>query len=427
MARELEEQELLDLQIEHYDTIANKFQEFEAKGKKPFRYDPYGSGIMPQDIFDDLRDRNDPDYKKKEDLIHHSDGHRKYPVNTLVLHHAVSDFMVGWSDLKVRDWFDRVGKSRGYTGVARSYHRHPNRNKETFAQAHYGAHIYTANKNKYGYRLTTLMKDVWNNVAWHSGNWAINQRSLGAENAGNYVNKKLTNKQLMLYADTLRDHDRKVLKGNLKILCHKQITATACPGKICSQVPTLIDMFNNPAKWNAKLWPKPKTKTAPKPKTIFDKVVKSPIKLKLPTDTTLVELPSKKKIKTIKKGTVIDIYGIYNGKWRISKWSFAIKKPYFFTVNIVEPPKPPEKPKKVEKREEVKPVSQEPVNLKSGVKTTEFYIALIPYALMILKTVFNIELEQELITNGILGIVSLVTTGFYIWSRVQVKLSANSK
>ena len=68
---------------------------------------------------------------------------------------------------------------------------------------------------------------------------------------------------------------------------------------------------------------------------------------------------------------------------------------------------------------EVKTLTQ-----KAGVKTTEFYLVLIPYALMILKTIFNIELEQEIIANGILGIVSLVTTGFYIWSRVQLKLSS---
>ncbi len=484
MARGLEPQELLDIQIEGYDLLANKMQEFESKGKKPFRYDPYGSGIMPQDIFDDLRDPKDPDYKFKEDLIHHSDGHRKYPVNTLVMHHAVSDFMVNWSDLKVQDWFDRIGRGRGYKGVARSYHAHPRRNKETFSQAHYGAHIYTANKNKYGYRLTILMKDIFNNVAWHAGNWAINQRSLGAENAGNYVNRKLNNKQLMLYADTLRNHDRKVLKGNLKILCHNQISATACPGKICSQVPTLIDMFNNPAKWNAKLWPKPKVKVKPKPPapkakpvpkakppTPAIKIVKRYTRFANPKNMVINKIArlwdfnklgwNLKIVKTFKKGEPFVAVGqaehSNGGLYYMTNYSFGnadkTGKPTFtYGVNKVDlsikpvtkpktkppappkpkteptpptPPKPPEKPpqkpKEVKKREEVKSVSTKP-----GVKTTEFYLVLIPYALMILKTVFNIELDQEVIANGILGLISLVTTGFYIWSRVQVKLFQNS-
>ena len=64
------------------------------------------------------------------------------------------------------------------------------------------------------------------------------------------------------------------------------------------------------------------------------------------------------------------------------------------------------------------------VNTKPGVKTTEFYLVLIPYALMVITQVFQIELEQEVIINGILGLVAVVNTGFYIWSRVQLKLSS---
>ena len=64
---------------------------------------------------------------------------------------------------------------------------------------------------------------------------------------------------------------------------------------------------------------------------------------------------------------------------------------------------------------------------KPGVKTTEFYLTLIPFALIILKQIFNVQLDQEIVVNGILGIVSVVTTGFYIWSRVMVKLSANTR
>jgi len=194
-----------------------------------------------------------------------ADGHRKYPVNRTVMHHAVSDDMVNWADIKVQDWFSVVGKSRGYkNGALRSYHNHPSRSVETYAMAHFCLHRYTKDKNKYGWRLTPLIKDVWNNVTWHASNWPINQQSIGIETAGNYVNKRLDEKALMLVADTFRFKDKQ-LKGKFWINGHKDFAATACPGQIYGQLPILIDMINNPTKWNKKLFPAPKPKPTPKP------------------------------------------------------------------------------------------------------------------------------------------------------------------
>lgn len=155
-----------------------------------------------------------------------ADGNRKYPVNRIVMHHAVSDDMVNWTDTRVQDWFSNVGKTRGYAGYSRSYHNHPSRNQETFTQAHYCLHTYTTDKNKYGWRLTLLLKDPWNNVCWHASNWPINQQSIGIETAGNYVNKKLPEKALMLVADTFRFKDIE-LKGQFWINGHKDFAATA--------------------------------------------------------------------------------------------------------------------------------------------------------------------------------------------------------
>ncbi len=475
MARELDQQELLDIQIEGYDVLAKKIQEYESKGKKPFRAHPNGPGVMPQELFDDLRDKSDPDYKKA-DIKKNSDGHRKYPVDIVVMHHSVGPVFSNSGDLTVQDWFDIVGRNRGYKGVARSFHRHPRRNKETFSQAHHGLHPYTANKNKYSWRLTLLMKDPFNNVAWHAGNWPVNQRSIGIETCGNYVGKKLPLKALMLVADTFRAHDKKI-GGFLNITYHRLYSATACPGQIAGQTKTIIDMINNPAKWNAKLWPKPKPPVvkpkppAPKPTT---KVVKKYVRYGMPLSKVFNKNASLwnfnktgwsfKAVKSFKKGeefiAVGDARHSNGGIYLMTSYSFGqadkTGSPTFtHGVNIADliarplppktvpppvppkpkiepkpiPPKPPPKvvteppqePEEIKKREEVKPV-----NTKPGVKTTEFYIVLIPYALMILKQVFNVDIDQEVIVNGILGIISVVTTGFYIWSRVQVKLSQNS-
>lgn len=177
-----------------------------------------------------------------------ADGQRKYPVNKVVLHHAVSDPMVNWDDIDVQDWFDKTGAGRGYKGVARSYHQHPQRSKETFSQAHFCLHRYTKDNNPYGWRLTLLMKDPFDNVAWHAGNWEINQQSIGIETAGNWLNEELPEAACLLVADTFRAHDKSI-GGALSFFFHSQFSATACPGRIKERIALIVDMVNNPSKY----------------------------------------------------------------------------------------------------------------------------------------------------------------------------------
>lgn len=191
-----------------------------------------------------------------------ADGHRVYPVNLVVMHHAVSDPMNNWTDSRVRRWFSDIGRNRGYKGVAHS--NHYVEGYETFAQAQFCLHPYTADGNKYGWRLTQLMDDPFNNVAWHAGNWAINQRSIGIETAGNWLNALLPEKALMLVADTFREHDKNI-GGTLNVTYHRMYSSTQCPGRIAEQVGTIIDMINNPAKWNNILWPVPAPTPTPVP------------------------------------------------------------------------------------------------------------------------------------------------------------------
>lgn len=184
------------------------------------------------------------------------DGQRVYPVNKTLLHHAVSDEMRDWDDIDVQDWFSGIGKARGYNnGAINSYHEHPSRPGQlTYSMAHFCLHPYTKDGNKYGWRLTELIKLPWDNVAWHAGNWAVNQQSIGIETAGNYVGHRLDEKALMLVADAFRAQDQ-ALGGALELYGHKDFFATACPGQIYDQIGTLIDMINDPNKWNNILWP----------------------------------------------------------------------------------------------------------------------------------------------------------------------------
>lgn len=180
-----------------------------------------------------------------------ADGHRVYPVDILVLHHAVSDPMDNWDDIQVQDWFSNIGKSRGYNnGAINPQHYHPSRAGQlTYSMAHFCLHPYTKDGNKYGWRLTQLIDDVWNNVAWHAGNWAINQRSIGIEVAGNWLGKDLPEKASMLIADTFRQHDLNI-NGKFQVTGHQQWSATQCPGGIMNNRPQIIDMINNPQKYS---------------------------------------------------------------------------------------------------------------------------------------------------------------------------------
>jgi uncharacterized membrane protein len=63
---------------------------------------------------------------------------------------------------------------------------------------------------------------------------------------------------------------------------------------------------------------------------------------------------------------------------------------------------------------------------KPGYKTTEFYITLLPYILIAVKTLFGIDLNSDQITNGALGVVAVCSTISYIWSRTRLKQSAMS-
>lgn len=178
-----------------------------------------------------------------------ADNQRVFPVDKVVIHHSTGPDMDNWDDIDVQDWFDRIGAGRGYKGIARSYHQHPQRTKDTFSQAHYCLHRYTKDNNPYGWKLTTLIKDPLNNVAWHAGNWQINQTSFGVETAGNFLSQELPEKACLLIADYFREHD-KGIGGKLKYHYHSQFSATACPGRIKERISLIVDMANNPDKYN---------------------------------------------------------------------------------------------------------------------------------------------------------------------------------
>lgn len=194
-----------------------------------------------------------------------NDNQRVYPVDYFFLHHSTGPDFKNASDIEVQDWYSTIGKARGYSnGAVNSNHEHPSRpGQQTYAMAQFTLREYTLDGNKYGWRLTDLIARPWQNVAWAVGNWFYNQRGSSVEVCGNYINRTLPDKALMCLADFLREIDKE-LNGALKVWLHSEVFATQCPAGIASQRDRLVDMINDPAKWNAILWP-PKPVEPPKP------------------------------------------------------------------------------------------------------------------------------------------------------------------
>jgi len=187
------------------------------------------------------------------------DGQRQYPVNIFVLHHSTGPDFPDTPDITIQDWFSTIGKDRGYGGGSiYPYHEHPSRpGQVTYSMAQFAGA--PDSSNKYGYKLIDLMVSPWQNVAWHCGDWNTNVHSVGLENCGNFTNKVLPQKALMAIADWLRPVDEELMEAGyptgLSIMLHQEIFNTACPARIAEQRDTLVDMINNPAKWNNILWP----------------------------------------------------------------------------------------------------------------------------------------------------------------------------
>jgi hypothetical protein len=183
-----------------------------------------------------------------------ADGQRIKPIKYVIMHHSVGPEFVNDEPQTVADWYNSVGRNRGYAGIAHSYHYDPRTKQETFAQAHYALHRYTKDGNKYGWRLVLLIDDPDNNVAWGAGNWPVNQTAINIETCGDYRNQEIDDKALLLIADTFKYLDK---DGGLNIKGHKEVsqTGTACPSRIQEKMGKLIDMFNNRAKYEYLLTP----------------------------------------------------------------------------------------------------------------------------------------------------------------------------
>ena len=184
-----------------------------------------------------------------------ADVNRK-TVDKLVLHHAVTPLWEDKSKAWIAQWFSDNGFARAYGSNPNNWSGlyNPFTGARSYAQAQLVGQRVTAAtpdatdaERALGYRVFEIVKDVWGQIAWHAGNWSVNQSSLGIENLGDYRNYALRDGDMRAIAAYWRPQDVK-LGGATAIYLHGEVTdtGTACPARIAEGRNTIVNYVNNP-------------------------------------------------------------------------------------------------------------------------------------------------------------------------------------
>lgn len=196
---------------------------------------------------------------------------QRLTVKDLVLHHAVTPLWDEKSKAQLAQWFSDNGFARAYGSNAGNWSGliNPYTGQRSYSQAHLAGQRVTdrtpdatAAEKAAGYRLVPLVKDIWGQITWHAGNWAINRSSIGIENLGDYRNYTLRDGDCKVIADFWRGQDRK-LNGKTMVWGHKEVSqlGTACPARIMEKRNHIIDLVNGSGPSTEPSKPQP----APKP------------------------------------------------------------------------------------------------------------------------------------------------------------------
>lgn len=271
-------------------------------------------------------------------------------VDKLVLHHAVTPL---WSDKSrawLAQWFSDLGFSRGYGSNPAQWNGliNPYTGGRSYAMAQYAGQRVdgstpdaTDAERAAGYRLVALVQDPFGRIAYHAGNWAVNQSSIGIENLGDYRNYPLRDGDCRVIADFWRNQDR-ALGGATAVYGHLEISTlgTACPARIMEQRDRIIQLINeNPA-------PAPTPTPAPTPVS-FDIVDIANKKVRVNRagganlwDLTFGRFADAKSIKKFNEGELIDVSAIathpLGSKYYLTEYSFVKGIKNGINVNDVE-------------------------------------------------------------------------------------------
>lgn len=159
------------------------------------------------------------------------------------------------------------------------------------ASAHYGVD---------GNGRVGLYVDEWD-VAWHAGNWAVNQQSIGIEVANSStggdwrVSDAALNKTIKLVADIAKRNNLGRLVVGKNLTYHSMHSSTYCPGDYLRSKMQYIANEANKINYPEK-----------KPVVIVWTDLEKPLRLVTTKDVTIVDLNDGGSAGTIKNNTVVD-------------------------------------------------------------------------------------------------------------------------
>lgn len=176
-------------------------------------------------------------------------------VKNLVLHHAVTPLWSDKSKAWLAQWFSDNGYARAYGSNPGNWSGliNPYTGGRSYSQAHLAGQVVdgstpdaTDAERAAGYRLVPLIQDIWGQITWHAGNWAMNCASIGIENLGDYRNYTLSEQADQVIANFWRPRDRE-LGGATMVYGHREVTdtSTECPARIMEQRDHIIDLINS--------------------------------------------------------------------------------------------------------------------------------------------------------------------------------------
>lgn len=180
----------------------------------------------------------------------------RLPVDSLVLHHAVTPLWSEKSKAQLAQWFSDNGFSRAYGSNEANWSGliNPYTGARSYSQAHLAGQQVNSStpdatqaERDAGYRLVPLVSDIWGQICWHAGNWEMNRRSIGIENLGDYRNYTLRDGDCKVIAAFWRTQDLK-MGGKTAIYGHSEVSdaATSCPARIMEMRGKIVDYCNNP-------------------------------------------------------------------------------------------------------------------------------------------------------------------------------------
>lgn len=170
-------------------------------------------------------------------------------IKYIIIHHSTGNDSYNYDAERIKKGLSKVGFEGGFkpygfnrvTGYSVLHGQSPlidpQTYRPTFCNYHYALHRFDADRNKYGYRLIRLIENPLKYDVGSTRSKKHNKYGIAVCIIGNYVERKISTDALRLLALKLKW--LYYYNPNIKIIGHKDVAKTACPGKIYDQLDDL--------------------------------------------------------------------------------------------------------------------------------------------------------------------------------------------